>query len=194
MKIICIGDSITYGLGVPVEDSWTQILRQNTAYNVINRGINGDTSGGMLARFQKDVIDERPDLVFIMGGANDFMMGCETAVVKANILAMVHQARAAKINVVIGIEISSNLLNIREDWKTLVNFQDVDDKLGEMHLWLYQFCKVFQVPFVDLYQNYRRAILSQEKEFYIDGVHPNKKGHRLIADIIMQSNIFEVTR
>lgn len=88
-KMICIGDSLTYGLGVPVGDSWVELLNRESSCDVINKGINGDTSGGMLARLHRDVLEHQPDLVFLMGGANDFIMGCGLGVVRANLMAMV---------------------------------------------------------------------------------------------------------
>ena len=47
MRMICIGDSLTYGFGVPVESSWVEILNRESRAQVINKGISGDTSGGM---------------------------------------------------------------------------------------------------------------------------------------------------
>lgn len=184
MKMICIGDSLTYGLGVPVENSWVEILNRETDYTVWNRGINGDTSGGMLARLERDVLKEDPDVVFIMGGANDFIMGCETSVVKANLMALVHQVYAAKKKVILGIEIAGDQEHIREDWADLADFRKVNEKIKEMADWLPGFCKAFQIPYVNLYEEFHSKIRGHETEYFFDGVHPNGKGHRLIADII----------
>lgn len=182
--MICIGDSLTYGLGVPVENSWVEILNRETGYNVCNKGINGDTSGGMLARLERDVLREEPDVVFLMGGANDFIMGCETSVVKANLMALVHQLYAARIKVILGIEIAGDPEHIREDWADLADFWEVNRKVKEMADWLPDFCRAFQIPYVNLYREFHQAISGHETEYFFDGVHPNGKGHRLIADII----------
>lgn len=184
MKIICIGDSLTYGLGVPVENSWVEILNRETEYIVKNKGINGDTSGGMLARLERDVLSQDADIVFIMGGANDFIMGCDECVVQANLMALVHHVYAAKKKVVLGIEIESIAEDIRADWKMLTDFDKVNEKIKSMAMWLPRFCKTFQIPYIDLYNEFHQAVRDHEKEYYLDGVHPNIKGHRLIADII----------
>lgn len=185
--MICIGDSLTYGLGVLVEDSWVELLNRESACEVQNRGINGDTSGGMLARFDRDVLREKPDLVFLMGGSNDFIMGCDLSVVKANFMAMAHQARAAKIGVMIGTEICGDTAHVRQDWSVLADFAEVERKLDEMAAWLRSFCKVFRIPCIDLYSEFARAVRGSGQQYFIDGVHPNKKGHRLIADIILKT-------
>lgn len=191
MKMICIGDSLTYGLGVPLEDNWVEILNRESAYRVYNKGINGDTSGGMLARFERDVLREKPDVVFIMGGSNDFIMGCDINVVKANIMAMVHQARAAKIEVVLGIEICGDTAHIRADWNGLTDFYEVERKLQEMSEWLQVFCRAFQIPCVDLHGQFAQAIAGRQEQYFIDGVHPNRRGHRVLADLLLKSGMRE---
>ena len=75
MKIVCLGDSLTYGFGVSRSNSWTNIVNKETRLEIVNKGINGDTTSGMLARFNEDVVKNSPDIVFIMGGTNDFIAG-----------------------------------------------------------------------------------------------------------------------
>ena len=79
MKLICIGDSLTFGYGVHLSQRWTRLCAQETGWELVNEGINGDTTGGMLARMQGGVLAElregglgagRP-YVLLMGGSND---------------------------------------------------------------------------------------------------------------------------
>lgn len=185
-KMICLGDSLTYGMGVPVEDSWVGILNRESGYEVINKGINGDTTGGMLSRLGRDVLKEKPEVAFLMGGANDFIMGCPVSVVKANLMAMVHQLYGARIGVVLGIEIAGDSAHIRPDWQELADFRQVNEKVREMAQWLPGFCRAFQIPYVDLYRSFGEAVRGRELEYYLDGVHPNVRGHRVIADVILK--------
>lgn len=46
--IVCIGDSLTEGLGVNKENAWPALLRSELNVEVINRGISGDTTSGMI--------------------------------------------------------------------------------------------------------------------------------------------------
>ncbi len=66
MKILLIGDSITEGFK-------TGILLPNL--NIINKGVYGDNSEGVLKRLNADVISHNPDIVYILIGTNDFAMG-----------------------------------------------------------------------------------------------------------------------
>ena len=62
MKILCLGDSLTYGMGVLHKERWSSLVAEQTGYTVVNRGISGDTTGGMLARFERDVLRQRQQL------------------------------------------------------------------------------------------------------------------------------------
>ncbi len=39
--IVAIGDSQTFGHGIPAEDSWPEILQQKISTNVVNTGVFG---------------------------------------------------------------------------------------------------------------------------------------------------------
>ena len=85
-NIICLGDSFTRGFGVRKKENWiSQAYPENTT--LINAGINGDTTSGMLARFSRDVIEHRPDYVLITGGINDFIVGSSLDIPKNNYCA-----------------------------------------------------------------------------------------------------------
>ena len=50
-------------------------LRSNAAIEIINSGRVGDTIEGNVARFQRDVLSHRPDLVVWQPGTNDVAWG-----------------------------------------------------------------------------------------------------------------------
>ena len=56
LKFVLLGDSLTYGFAVPQEKKWSGLLQQRRIdVDFINKGICGDTTGGMLARFADEV-------------------------------------------------------------------------------------------------------------------------------------------
>lgn len=70
-KVIFLGDSITHGGEFLY---WVQAmyqLRQPGKIRVENAGISGDVASGGLARLGYDVLDKKPNRVFIMFGMND---------------------------------------------------------------------------------------------------------------------------
>ena len=42
MTLICLGDSLTYGFGIPRHRVWPSLLAKTTGMKVLNWGINGD--------------------------------------------------------------------------------------------------------------------------------------------------------
>lgn len=69
-RLICFGDSITQGR---IGSAYVDMVRTALpSIDVVNRGIDGDTTYNLLMRLDADVIAHQPDLVSIMIGLNDF--------------------------------------------------------------------------------------------------------------------------
>jgi len=83
LTIVAIGSSSTFGVGASspamsypsrLAEELRALLPQ-TPLTVLNRGINGETVTEMLARFDRDVLAARPDLVFWQVGSNAVLLG-----------------------------------------------------------------------------------------------------------------------
>ena len=85
-------------------------------YDVVNRGVGGEQTKHMRARFQRDVVASRPDVVLIWGHINNItqsdIVGAKAERARAvkqaareDYLAMLGQARAAGIEVMLATEI-----------------------------------------------------------------------------------------
>ena len=79
--VVFFGDSITQGWGALAND----FPKLKTA----NRGISGDTTRGLRARLQGDVVDLHPKAVSILIGTNDLDQGAAPEVVAENLKAIV---------------------------------------------------------------------------------------------------------
>ncbi|MBM3487830.1 MAG: SGNH/GDSL hydrolase family protein [Alphaproteobacteria bacterium] len=83
VRIVAIGSSSTYGAGAssPAQAYPARLeaaLRTHypgVATTVLNRGVNGHEAGEMIRRFDRDVRDERPDLVLWQFGTNAALSG-----------------------------------------------------------------------------------------------------------------------
>ena len=69
--------------------------------NYVDRGVSGQNTTQMLARFQKDIVDLNPKVAVIMGGTNDLAQGVTKKQILANLTAMAEMAEAAGIKVVL---------------------------------------------------------------------------------------------
>lgn len=169
-KIVCIGDSLTFGYGVHAKHAWPYIVAKEMGIEVINRGENGDTAAGMLGRFYDDVILEKPECVFLMGGTNDVMMGVSVDLILENISLMIDKANRAGIKPVIGIPPGIN-----------------DKGFKAFTYSLKKYCHEEGLYYVDFEYHYPvRMALKGHGRLYSDNLHPTKEGHHVMAEIFCQ--------
>ena len=181
-KLICLGDSLTFGLRVPQNQTWPRLV-QETGAEVINLGICGDTTGGMLARLPMVLRENGRNqaYVLIMGGSNDiFYSGTDTAA-RGNIGAMVHQVIAAGLTPVVGIPLPIVPEDAPKEWEPVASFRESAKLLESYCAWLKTYCKAFHIPTVDFRADFLDAQGNVRRELYCDGLHPNSQGHRLMA-------------
>lgn len=93
--------SINMGKHIMLGDSWFQSagIEQRLAAKlnnatVINRGIGGNTSADMLARFDADVASENPDFVWLIAGTNDYYLNVTLEDYTSNMQAIIGKINA----------------------------------------------------------------------------------------------------
>ncbi len=180
MKLVCLGDSLTYGYGVPRRDCWVSLCAERTGHTLVNRGITGDTAGGMLSRFGRDVLNERPDRVLIMGGANDIFLTGSDLRARADLGALVHQSVAAGIRPMLGLPIPLSPALVPPPWTELTDFFALEPVFRAYRDWLLRFAGIFRIQTVDF--SLPAFAPPEGMRLYLDGLHPNREGHRLMAD------------
>src|SRR5258708_1891627 len=108
VTIVALGDSTTAGtpgyrspIEAPpngagnVESQYAYWLMQSHAdWRVLNRGVNGERSDQIGARFKHDVLDPKPAVAVIVAGVNDIYQGRSAASVERELEAMYDAARA----------------------------------------------------------------------------------------------------
>ena len=169
--IVCVGNSLTEGLGVDEEAAYPAILQQRLnadghVVKVINAGISGETSSGTLSRIQW-ILTLKPDIVILEIGANDGFRGLETAFLEKNIRAIIAALHEQDVIVVLaGMEMVRNLgpeytSAFRQVYHTVAQEADV----------------IFMPFFLEGVANVAR--LNQT-----DGIHPNAKGYQVVLKTI----------
>jgi len=137
---------------------------------VANRGISGQTTAQMLARFSADVIPLRPRAVHILAGTNDVLgMGgpSSPAVYQGNLRALVDLAQANGIAVVLG-----SLPPIE---------QPHSEQVRQLNLWLRQFAASRGIEFVDYYQLLAAPDGTLQPRFTDDGIHLTEAAYALMG-------------
>jgi lysophospholipase L1-like esterase len=122
VTIVALGDSTTAGTPAfksPIEappngsgNAESQfaywLMRAHPDWGVLNRGVNGERSDQIRARFGRDAAAATPDVVVIIAGVNDVYQGRPAAAVEQDLDAMYTAAQAAQIAVVAGSIIPYN--------------------------------------------------------------------------------------
>src|SRR6266571_2744276 len=109
ITIVAIGDSTTAGtpgfrspIEAPpkgsgnVESQYAHwLMTAHPDWRVLNRGVNGERSDQIRARFTRDAVQPGPDVVVIIAGVNDIYQGHAVETVQSALEAMYSEARAA---------------------------------------------------------------------------------------------------
>lgn len=103
-NLLALGDSLFAGYGVGKENSYPAKLQaalraRGINAHIANAGISGDTSAAGLQRFAftLDAQEAKPDLVIIELGGNDLLRGISPEQTRANLAAMLAEARSRGI-------------------------------------------------------------------------------------------------
>jgi lysophospholipase L1-like esterase len=180
-SVVFIGDSITAIWG-----SGQQGPQFAQHPNWVDKGISGQNSSQVLARFRSDVIDLHPEIVHILVGTNDVYPGWTLQPSAANVEAMVQMAQANGIHVILttippwGCDASQCAAAESAD-STLSRY----DRINTWNAWIEQYALSKGIPVVD----YHSALLAPDGEHYvpdltIEGVHPNAAGYVVMTPMV----------
>lgn len=187
MKICCMGDSITYGFPLRnLSERWSDLVAARTGHEVINCGLNGDSTFGMLVRCQRQVFDRQPDLLVILGGINDISLTGTYRLACGNMVSMIKQAQAEGIHVAVGLPLPISPQDMAKPWDP---DRDNERSVGECEkyaYWLRHYCGERDIPVVDFRGAFFNEDGSVRRELFADGIHPNAEGHRKMADVLCE--------
>ncbi len=187
-KVVCHGDSLTEASDLDKNYTWPILVENRLNLKVMKRGIGGDTSGGMLSRFYPEVVQHQPDLVIILGGTNDLWWDLDINSIQANIFAMACQARFHNITPIVGLPLPLLMENIehQEMMAPVAGWQKCVRQLSDLVQALAVSAAASEIACLDLHSPFLDTDNRPLAKFYLeDGLHPNKQGHLLMADTVV---------
>jgi acyl-CoA thioesterase-1 len=173
-KIVALGDSLTAGLGIPVDQAYPAVLQDRIDeagydFEIVNAGVSGDTTAGGLRRVDW-VLEGDVRILILALGANDGLRGLPVAEMRRNLSTMIERARARGIAVLLtGMEAPPNLGSSYTS-----KFRDVFSELAREY-------DVAFLPFL------LEEVAGERRLNQRDGIHPNANGARVIAENIWRS-------
>ena len=184
MTIVALGDSTTAGtpgFKSPLEappvgsgDDTSQyafwLMKAHPGWVVLNRGVNGQRSDEIRARFERDAVQNSPSAVIIIAGVNDIYQGRSAEHVTTELAAMYARSADAGIPVVAGSIVPFNTATAEQNHRT-----------REVNNWIR---RQRGVTFADT----RAAVAASGNPDVLfespDGLHPSPAGYRRMADVI----------
>jgi lysophospholipase L1-like esterase len=159
--VLAFGDSLTAGTGAAVEESYPAVLSRMIGRRVINAGVPGEVTEAGLARLPELLEQEKPALVLLCLGGNDFLRRMDDSKAEQNLRDMVQMIRKRDVGVVlIGVPRLGLGLEVPE--------------------WYEKIAKDAGIP-------YEGAVLKRvlsDRSLKSDPIHPNAAGYRQVADAL----------
>ena len=197
LKFVALGNSLTVGFipynSLQHHEFWfpyTEFLKEilsdklsNKGLNhlkvsIVNRGVNGDTTRGMLRRFDEQVAQESPDYVIIWGGINDIfgMRAPEEIMLNLNLIFERTRGVGAK-------PIACTVTSV-------LGFDHLIPLIIKLNSLIKEHCGKRKLPVVDLFRATSDKSGRLMEAYSSDGVHLTRKGYEKIA-FTLYSDIIE---
>lgn len=188
MLIVALGDSTTAGTPLfksPVEsppsgegDARSQftywLMQAHPDWRVLNRGVNGERSDQIAARFDRDVLAHAPLVVVIIAGVNDVYQGLPAERVTRELRAMYDRARDAGIPVVAGSIVPYNTAT-----------PDQNSRMHAINAWIEK--EAGREPGITFADTRRAAAAPDDIDRLAsspDELHPDVDGYRRMAECL----------
>jgi acyl-CoA thioesterase-1 len=171
-RIIFLGDSLTSGLGLDVQQSFPSIIQGRLKaaghpFEVVNAGVSGDTSAGALRRLEWAMADGDPQVLVIALGGNDGLRGLSPEQLEHNLAAIIEHAQKRGLVVILaGMEAPPNF---GADYTA--RFRNVYPTLAKRY-------QVRLIPFL------LDGVAGDPALNQADGIHPNPRGATIVADLV----------
>ena len=169
--VVIVGTSLTAGLGLDPEQAYPALIEAkidsaDLPYTVINAGISGETSAGLLGRIDW-LLEGDFDVIVVETGANDGLRGLPIATARANIdsaLTRIRSARPDAAVILVQMEAPPNLGRAYT-----AAFREMYRELAGEH-------GATLMPFL------LEGVAGEPAMNQADGIHPNEAGARRVAD------------
>jgi lysophospholipase L1-like esterase len=170
-KIIFLGNSITE-MG-----NWKQVLNDTT---VINRGIGGDITYGILKRL-KDITDRNPSKVFILVGINDIGKDIPEVVIADNYLKIVREIHKKCPQTII---YAQSVLPVNPTVARFPQHYDKEEHVLALNKLLKANAKAGDYTFVDIFHLFVDADGRLNSQYTYEGLHLKPAAYVIWVDYL----------
>jgi acyl-CoA thioesterase I len=169
-KVVILGDSLTEGYGVAKEAAYPALVQEKfrkagkVGITVVNGGIGGSTTASAEKRMAWH-LKSKPQAVLIALGANDALRGLKVEASRESLRKAIRLAKGAGAKVLLaGMRVPPNY-----GAEFVREFEGIFPALAKAE-------KLPLLPFL------LEGVAGNPTLNQTDGIHPNEKGHQIIAD------------
>ncbi len=160
-------------------DSATDLWRLNEYFggrDFVNRGIAGQTTNQILARFLADVVALRPTAVIVLAGGTDISAGITPSAIADNLVMMGDVAKAHAVEPVFAslLPASGEAAKIR-----------TPEAIQKVNSWIRDYCIRENYIYIDYYAAMADAKGMMKAELSDDGLNPNARGYRVMSPLVL---------
>lgn len=168
--VLFVGTSLTAGLGLEPDSAYPMLIQQmidsaGLPFEVVNAGVSGETSSGLLDRLDW-LLRGTFDVVVIETGANDGLRGVPVATLKSNLETIVDRIRASRPDARIVLVQMEALPNFGPQYG------------NEFHALFTSVSRSRDVPLLPFLLD---GVAGHRELNQGDGIHPNYRGERIVA-------------
>ena len=176
--IIFLGNSLT-DIG-----EWAEIFNNK---KVINRGISGDNTFGVLARLT-DIVKAKPAKIFIMIGINDIARNTPDSIIILNYTTIINTILKGSPTTTLIIQ---SILPTNNDFKEFARHQNKLKHILFINEALQLFCKKNGIIYVDLFFHFKDNNGKLNKQYTNDGLHINGQGYMLWKQVLVNQKLIK---
>ena len=170
--ILVMGDSLSAGYGIKVEEGWVYLLQQDLRKkqqaNVVNASVSGETTSGGLTRLPALLNKHKPDIVIIELGGNDGLRGQPLNIMQNNLQAMITASQMAGAKVLLtGMQIPTNY------------GPRYTKQFKETYLTLAEKNKISLIPFL------LEDVATHSELIQKDGIHPTAEAQSILLKNVL---------
>lgn len=177
-RVVFLGDSIT--------DLW-RLNEYFTGRDFVNRGISGQTTSQMLARFRQDVIELNPKVVVILGGTNDIAAGTAPRQIEDNLAMMGDLAKAHGIKVVFASILPVSDYHKDADPRYEMTKNHSPATIDAVNKWIQTLCLTGGFAWMDYHSALADSMGRMKADLSDDGLNPNAKGYRVMSPVALET-------
>lgn len=179
------GDPEQLGQGYPrMVAKYIENFYPELSMKVINKGISGNRSKDLVARWKEDTLDLNPTIVTILIGINDTWRAFDSADPTSvedyakNCEIIMKQTKDAGASLIILEPFAVPTGTVKASWRP-----DIDPKIDALRALSVKYADAY-IPLDGIF--YNLSVATAPEIFTGDGVHPSPAGHRIIAKEIIK--------